>query len=134
MSEQTGRREGEVRNRSAQWLLERRHGGDPNLRKAMLPEFERFRTRVLEKARIRPGEVLLDLGTRDGLIAFGAVEYRVPRPQTRGCRESDDLESCASPRSITAKADAMGGIDPQLVEQLRPLAHVLLIQARRQLA
>lgn len=33
-----------------------------------------------------------------------------------------------------AKADAMSGIDPQLVEQLRPLARILLIQARRQLA
>ncbi|HEX6509875.1 MAG TPA: hypothetical protein VF221_19795 [Chloroflexota bacterium] len=28
----------------------------------------------------------------------------------------------------------MSGIDPQLIEQLRPLARVLLIQARRQLA
>lgn len=58
----------------------------------------------------------------------------MPRPETRGCPESDDLESCASQRSRTAKADAMTGIDPQLVEQLRPLARVLLIQARRQLA
>src|SRR5260370_24533188 len=78
MMEQTVHDEGEVRDRWAQWLLERRHGGDPNLRKRMLPELESFRARVLDKARARPGDVLLDVGTGDGLIAFGAVELVGP--------------------------------------------------------
>ena len=78
MSEQTVHHEGEVRDRWAQWLLERRHGGDPNLRKRMLPELETFRARVLDKARARPGDVLLDVGTGDGLIAFGALELVGP--------------------------------------------------------
>ncbi len=73
MSEQTVHHGGEVRDRWAQWLLERRHGGDPNLRKRMLPELESFRARVLDRARARPGDVLLDVGTGDGLIAFGTL-------------------------------------------------------------
>jgi hypothetical protein len=36
MSEHSIHREGEIRGGWAQWLLERRHGGDPKVRNAML--------------------------------------------------------------------------------------------------
>ncbi len=63
-----------IRDHWAQWLLERRHGGDPELREAQLAELAVFRDRVLQGAGIAPGETVLDVGAGDGLIAFGALD------------------------------------------------------------
>jgi arsenite methyltransferase len=62
------------RDRWARWLLEHRHGGDPDELARQLPNLEEFRRRVLENAEIRDGDVVLDVGTGDGLIGFGALE------------------------------------------------------------
>lgn len=58
----------------AQWLLQRRDGNHPALRQAMLPDLEAFREQVLTHAHLKVGDVLLDVGTGTGLIAFGALE------------------------------------------------------------
>jgi arsenite methyltransferase len=57
----------------AQWLLQRRHGGDVEEQQAMLARIYHFRDQVLAHAHLAAGEVLLDVGTGDGLIAFGAL-------------------------------------------------------------
>src|SRR5918911_555773 len=62
------------RDRWARWLLEHRHGGDPEELARQLPNLEEFRRRVLENAEISEGDVVLDVGTGDGLIGFGALE------------------------------------------------------------
>jgi ubiquinone/menaquinone biosynthesis C-methylase UbiE len=64
----------EQRDRWASWLLEHRHGGDPEELARQLPNLEEFRRRVLENAEVREGDVVLDVGTGDGLIGFGALE------------------------------------------------------------
>jgi arsenite methyltransferase len=57
------------------WLLEVRFGGDAAYREKDLTEFlYPVRDAVLDRARLRPGQTLLDVGTGDGLIAFGALE------------------------------------------------------------
>jgi arsenite methyltransferase len=61
-------------DRWAQWLLERRHGGDPAALERQLHEVYRFRDRVLENAAIREGDVVLDVGAGTGLIGFGALD------------------------------------------------------------
>ncbi len=119
--------EGEVRDRWAQWVLERRHGGDPNLRKAMLPELERFRARVLDKARVHPGDALLDVGTGDGLIAFAAIELVGPTGHVIFSDISGDLlEHCRELASelgvadqcsfVVASADDLGKIEDASVD------------------
>ncbi|MBA3430956.1 MAG: class I SAM-dependent methyltransferase [Actinobacteria bacterium] len=65
---------GPVRDRWAEWLLERRFGGDAGRRKAFLESLLPWRDRVLENARLREGDTLLDVGSGDGLIAFGALD------------------------------------------------------------
>jgi ubiquinone/menaquinone biosynthesis C-methylase UbiE len=40
----------------------------------MLQELASWRERVLDNARVRPGETVLDVGCGDGLIAFGALD------------------------------------------------------------
>ncbi|MCI0636783.1 MAG: hypothetical protein L0206_23130 [Actinobacteria bacterium] len=58
----------------AAWVLHRRDGDDPEQQEKALEHLIPIRDRVLDNARIRQGETLLDVGTGDGLIAFGALE------------------------------------------------------------
>src|SRR5579883_2249277 len=63
------------RDQWAQWLLQRRHGGDQHYLQEMLSTLYHYRDTVLEHAHIQAGETLLDIGCGDGLIAFGALSY-----------------------------------------------------------
>jgi ubiquinone/menaquinone biosynthesis C-methylase UbiE len=65
---------GPARDRWAEWLLERRFGGDQEHRDSFLEGVVTWRDRVLGNAAVREGETLLDVGAGDGLIAFGALE------------------------------------------------------------
>ena len=81
----------EQRDRWARWLLEHRHGGDPEELARQLPNLEEFRRRVLENAEIREGDVVLDVGTGDGLIGFGALELVGESGRVIFSDVSDDL-------------------------------------------
>lgn len=59
------------------WLMDVRFGGDPAARERLLTELlYPVRDTVLDKARLQPGNTVLDVGTGDGLIAFGAQVKR----------------------------------------------------------
>ena len=58
----------------AQWLLERRFGGDPERMKKMFEFLYPVRDKVLSQIHLKENETLLDVGAGDGLIAFGALE------------------------------------------------------------
>jgi arsenite methyltransferase len=53
--------------------LQRRHDGDPEQQKRDLEYLTRVRDQVLRNAKLAVGDVVLDVGTGDGLIAFGAL-------------------------------------------------------------
>jgi len=57
-----------------QWIVRHRHGGDDGFRRALFQALVPMRDRLLDAAHIREGDVVLDLGTGDGLIGFGALE------------------------------------------------------------
>jgi arsenite methyltransferase len=63
-----------VRDRWAEWLLERRHGGDPGALEATLDFLGPVRDRGLRNATLTGGETPLDVGVGGGLIAFGALQ------------------------------------------------------------
>ncbi len=59
--------------------MDARFGGDPAARERLLTEFlYPVRDTVLDKAELQPGDTVLDVGTGDGLIAFGALERLGP--------------------------------------------------------
>jgi ubiquinone/menaquinone biosynthesis C-methylase UbiE len=62
-----------IQDQWAQWLLHRRHGGDVQEQQTMLTALYRIRDQVLTHAQISTGDVVLDVGAGDGLIAFGAL-------------------------------------------------------------
>jgi len=68
----------EERDRWHRWLLDVRHGGDPAYREQVLSALYPVRDEVLDRAALRPDDTLLDVGTGDGLIAFGALDRLGP--------------------------------------------------------
>lgn len=63
-----------ARDHWAEWVLQRRFGGDPHHRQAMLETLSGWRDQILLHANVAEGETLLDVGCGDGLIAFGALD------------------------------------------------------------
>lgn len=63
-----------MQDRWSKWLLEARFGGDSRATEAGMKQLAAVRDRVLDGARIKSGDTLLDVGAGDGLIAFGALE------------------------------------------------------------
>jgi arsenite methyltransferase len=83
----------EPRDRWAEWLAERRFGGDQATRELFLSKLAATRDAVLDRAQLRAGEDLLDVGCGEGLIAFGALE-RGARTVTFSDISSELLEFC----------------------------------------
>ena len=74
------------------WLMDGRFGGDPAARERLLTELlYPVRDTVLDKAGLQPGDTVLDVGTGDGLIAFGALERLAPSGHVVFCDISQDL-------------------------------------------
>ena len=110
------------------WLTDTRFGGDPAARERLLAELlYPVRDTVLDKARLQPGDTVLDVGTGDGLIAFGAVERLGPSGQVVFSDISRDLlDHCraaaaaegllARCRFVVASADSLDGIADSSVD------------------
>jgi arsenite methyltransferase len=84
------------------WLLDLRHGGDPDYAAQVRQELVPVRDEVLDRAALRPGDTLLDVGTGDGLIAFGALDRLDPAGRVIFSDVSADLlDHC---RAVAASA------------------------------
>jgi SAM-dependent methyltransferase len=104
------------------WLLDVRFGGDAARREKDLTEFlYPVLDTVLDRARLRPGDTLLDVGTGDGLIAFGALERLGPSGRVifsdisqdllDYCRKAADAEGLlARCAFVLAAADRLTGV------------------------
>lgn len=104
----------------AEWLAERRHGGDAEVHRRMLDNLAGVRDRVLDGAGLREGETLLDVGCGEGLIGFGALERgagHVVFSDISGdlldfCREAaEELGFAERCTFVRAAADDLAGIE-----------------------
>jgi arsenite methyltransferase len=104
------------------WLLDVRFGGDTAAREKYLAEFlYPVRDEVLDRAGLAPGQTLLDVGTGDGLVAFGALERLGPSGRVIFSDISQDLlDHCRAAASaeglldqcrfVLAPADRLAGV------------------------
>jgi ubiquinone/menaquinone biosynthesis C-methylase UbiE len=113
---------GEVGDRWARWLLGTRHGGDAALREQMLADtLYPWRDEILDRARLAPGDTLVDVGCGDGLVAFGALDRLGPAGHVifsdvsldllDHCRAAATAEGVLDRCSfVQASADSLAGI------------------------
>ena len=57
----------------AAWLRTGRDGGSPRMRADNLERLATLRDRILDRAGVRPGDTVLDVGTGQGLLGIGAL-------------------------------------------------------------
>lgn len=110
------------------WTMKSRFGGDDAYREQNLAEFlYPVRETVLDKAKLVPGQTLLDVGTGDGLIGFGALSrlgatgHVIFADISQGlldqCREVAIAENIVGQCSfVLAPADDLRGIPPASVD------------------
>jgi arsenite methyltransferase len=65
----------------SQWLLETRYGRNADFRAKVTGVVESIRDRVLDAAQLRPGMKLLDIGSGEGVLAWGAIDRIGPTLQ-----------------------------------------------------
>ncbi|HET7478143.1 MAG TPA: methyltransferase domain-containing protein [Rubrobacteraceae bacterium] len=131
-----------VRDRWAEWLLERRDGGDPVQQKASLEFLFPIRDRVLENAGLSGGETLLDVGAGDGLIAFGALDIVGKNGRLIFGDISQDLldhskklagdtgvlDRC---RFLRASADDLGALEDESVDAVTTRSVLIYVEDKR---
>jgi arsenite methyltransferase len=122
----------------SEWLRARRYGGDPEYAAAMRTELCRIRDEVLDGAALKPGMTLLDAGTGEGLIAFGAIERIGPSlqvvftdvsaPLLAACRARAEsmgvLNQCAFHEGSAERLDSIADGSVDVVTARAVLAYV----------
>ena len=115
----------DARDQWAQWLADRRFGGDLDIRRRLSEELARRADTLLDRAGLVEGETLLDVGCGEGLIGFRALERGagsvifsdVSQDLLESCRETAArLGRLDRSQVVAASADNLAGIDDRSVD------------------
>jgi arsenite methyltransferase len=126
----------------AQWLLHKRYGEDSELQKNQLAFLEQVRDKILQNAKIVEGNTVLDVGTGDGLIAFGALDRLGKQGKIIFSDISQDLlDRCRSLAQelgiidrcqfLNASADNLVGCDNASVDVVTLRSVLIYIEAKQ---
>ena len=126
-----------ARDRWAEWILERRFGGDPSAAQDLLDHLRGVRDRVLDRAELQEGETLLDVGCGGGLIAFGALERGagrvifsdVSQDLLDVCRELVGTDTRAE--FVRAAAEDLGAIADESVDVVTTRSVIIYVAEKR---
>ena len=129
-----------AKDRWAEWLAERRFGGDAEVRRRVLVELTARRDKVLDLARLADADTLLDVGCGEGLIGFGALDRGATAVIFSDVSE-DLLELCARAatdlgvlercRFILASADDLSAIEDGSVDVVTTRSVLIYVAGKR---
>jgi arsenite methyltransferase len=126
------------------WLRTGRFGGDSTARRQAEEKLKAVRDRVLANAALSGGEVLLDVGTGEGLVGLGALELL--RPPGGAVIFSDISQPCLDhvaqalgtrPGAVGSKfklvsADNLQGINSDSVDVVTSRSVLIYVEDKRQ--
>jgi arsenite methyltransferase len=122
--------------------MDARFGGHPAARERLLTEhLYPVRDMVLDRAKLQPGDTVLDVGTGDGLIAFGALEWPgrtgpvvfsdISQDLLVHCRAAaaaeGQLDRC---RFVLASADSLDGIADASVDVVTTRSVLIYVKGK----
>lgn len=125
----------------SQWLLHRRFADDPQRMKAVFDFLYPVRDQVLKHASLDEGQVLLDIGCGDGLIAFGALEVKTSKVIFSDISQDllNHAESLAQQMQVKsrceflrASADDLSAIQDASVDVVTTRAVLIYVSAKQQ--
>jgi arsenite methyltransferase len=131
-----------IRDPWAQWLLHRRHGDDAEQQQSDLEYLMPVRDHILQNAKIAADDVVLDVGTGDGLIAFGALAQLGEQGRvilsdiSQDCmeycqalvRQTGVTERC---RLLCASADDLTALEEASVDVITTRSVLIYVAAKR---
>jgi arsenite methyltransferase len=126
----------------AAWLRTFRDGGSGALRAENLAHLATFRDRILDRADIRPGDTVLDVGTGQGLLGLAALERTgkrgrvifsdISQPALDDCRaEVEAMAASDQATFIRTSATDLSAVASESVDVLVERAVLLFIEDRR---
>jgi arsenite methyltransferase len=130
-------------DRWARWVLHSRDASDAGVRRQGASARAGYRDGVLDRAALADGDVLLDVGTGDGLIGFGALDRLGPGGQVifsdvsadllaecrRRAADEDLLARC---RFVQAGADELRGIADGSVDVVTTRSVLIYVARKRE--
>lgn len=126
----------------ATWLRTGRDGGSARMRAENLDRLATLRDRILDRAGIRPGDTVLDVGTGQGLLGLAALDRAgeqgrvifsdISEPSLDDCRvEVARLGASNRATFVRASATDLSGLASETVDVVLERAVLLFIEDRQ---
>jgi arsenite methyltransferase len=123
------------------WLLTHRHGGSEESRRAHIEGMTKVRERLFKNADLKEGETVLDVGTGEGIIGFGALDAPgthvifsdISEPLVELCRQIATETGVANRCSfIVADATDISGVADATVDIVTTRSVLIYVSDKQQ--